>query len=301
MENYISSYADWYLSKGKSVREATIIGSRGCPYRCIFCDKSVFGNKWRARSAGNIVDEIELLVNRYSINGIIFNDDVFDLNKKWVFNFCDEIINRDLKIVWNCNSRINHANKEMYQKMYESGCRYVAFGIEFGNQKILDFAQKDIALEQMPYAIKTAKTAGLNTGGSFMIGMLSENKKTICDTIELAKSLPLERAVFGIVVPMFRTKLYDLAAKEGLIKEDDWGQWDRFKANVSLTHDLSRKQLETINKQVNWESFWHDPSRRVPRVLCKIASKSFPVLNFIFKNHLYEVSRKIIQRFRIFR
>lgn len=285
MKNYISPFENWFGKKpnGDPIRATNIITSRGCPYRCIYCDKNVFGTKWRGRTIKNIVDEIEFLMKEYDINGIIFNDDMFDLKRNRVFDLCDEIIRRKLIVVWGCNSRVNHADKKVYQKMYEAGCRYVAFGVEFGNQNILDFVQKDITIEQIRNAINLAKSVGLRTVGYSMIGMIGENERTISETIEFAKSLDLDSGGFSIVIPFPGTILFDLAAKEGFVDENS--SWQANNTQINLTKDLTREQLNRLVNQAYWEFFWSRPSRRAPKVVCKIFYNLFPIFYLVGGNN----------------
>lgn len=281
MSQYISPFEEWF-GGDTGIRTTNMISGRGCPYGCIYCDHNVFGRKWRGRSADNMVDEMAFLNERYHINGIIFNDDIFDLDKKRVYQICDEIKQRDLDIIWGCNSRANHANKEMYQKMQKSGCRYVAFGIESGNQKILDSMQKNLTLKQISDAVKLAKDVGLATIGYFMIGMLGEDRRTIYDTINFARRLHLDAGGFALTVPLPRTMLYERATKEEVITgKGDWvkiARWSRPERHINLTRDLTQKQLVGILNQANWELYWSSPSRRPPRIVCNFLCGLSPIV-----------------------
>lgn len=229
-----------------------------------------------------MVEEMASLNERYHINGIIFNDDMFDLDKKRVYQICDEIKQRGLDIIWGCNSRANHANKEMYQKMQKSGCRCVAFSIESGNQKILDSMQKNLTLKQISDAVKIAKDVGLTTIGYFMIGMLGEDRRTIYDTINFARRLHLDAGGFAITVPLPGTMLYERATKEEVITgRGDWvklARWSRPERHINLRRDLTQKQLVGILNQANWELYWSSPSRRAPRIICNFLCGLSPVV-----------------------
>ncbi|MFQ5456532.1 MAG: B12-binding domain-containing radical SAM protein [Nitrospirota bacterium] len=241
------------------------------------------------KSVEFVLSEIEMLIEKYKINAIMFDDDEFDLNKKWIRHFCEEIIERELKFIWHCNSRCNYAEKEIYLLMYDAGCRSVSFGIEFGNQKILDFAMKQLTVEQIEKGVKYAKGAGLNVAGYFMMGMMGETEETIKDTINLALRLPLDSGSFGLTVPMIGTELYNMALREGYISKEYWGQWVRTRALVNMTKNLSQNQLNKYVRMANWQFFWSRPRRRIPKTIRKIIIRLFPILYFFTGKKFGEV------------
>ncbi|OGO21363.1 MAG: hypothetical protein A2144_03815 [Chloroflexi bacterium RBG_16_50_9] len=277
MERYFSSFENWF-GRGYGIKGTNMFSSRGCPYSCIYCDKNVFGAKWRGRSAGNIMAEIEILVREYGVNGILFSDDMFDLYPARVYQICDEIKSRGLDIVWGINSRVNHADEEMYRRMKESGCQCVAFGIESGNQNTLDFMRKKITLQQITEAIDIANRAGLKTVGYFMIGMLGENRDTIKQTVKFARGLGLDSGGFSRVVPYPGTTLYRLVEEQGFIRSADTAAVrEETGAGVSLTPDFTPAQLDRIVEKAYWQFFWSRPSRKLPGLVCSFISALFPI------------------------
>jgi len=297
MDKYISSLENWFGDV--SIRATNMIASRGCPYTCIYCDKHVFGDKWRGRNPSNIVDEMQFLVERYKVSGIIFNDDEFDVNKKWVNQLCDEITQRGLDIAWGCNSRCNHADREIYDKMYKSGCRFVAFGIEFGNQEMLNFTRKGFTVKQIIDAVKIAKESKLRATGYFMIGMLGENKQMIKETMKLATKLKLNSGAFVITSPIPGTDLYEMALKEGMIKNRWWCFNRAGKAAVNLTQDLTLEQLNSFRNQAYWELFWNSPDRRLPDSINKILSRLSPLIAYADLDKMIYNIEKIRKALRI--
>jgi magnesium-protoporphyrin IX monomethyl ester (oxidative) cyclase len=281
MERYISSYPERFQHQrvdDRPIRGTNLTVSRGCPYSCIYCDKNVFGNQWRVRRSEQVLDEIELLIQQYGINALMFDDDAFGLNKAWVRDFCAGVKQRGLNIVWHCNSRCNHADAELFRLMYEAGCRSIAFGIEYGNQEVLDRAQKKLSLEEIRRGVQMAKAAGFLVTGYFMLGMLDETKKTIMDTINLAISLPLDAGGFGITVPMPGTELFCLASERGLINNGNWGQWDRTRYRSNLTRDVSYEQLDKLLRLAGWKFFWSRPNRKTPKAFNRLVSGLFPLI-----------------------
>ena len=190
------------------IKSTNLISSRGCPYSCTFCFKDMWGTKWRARSAKNIIEEMDLLYNEYGINGFVFNDDTFVLDKKRVFELCELIKDKGLDVVWYCNGRANLMQEDMLKAMYDAGCRGIAYGIESGNQQILDSMKKSITLDQVRNAVRWTKEAGIHVSGYFMIGMLDETKETIRETIAFAKELELDFYGFSITTPLSKEDRY---------------------------------------------------------------------------------------------
>ena len=209
-----------YLHYNKSLLVATIITSRGCPYQCTFCDRSVFGNRVRMRSIKNIIDEIEMLIRDYGIREINIIDDIFPLHQERVKEFCRELTARKLKISWICGARVDSITPEILKTMKRSGCWMIGYGIESGSQEILDRVKKNITLKKIKQAVKWAKQAGLCTAGTFMFGLPGEDLTTIRDTIMFAKQLSLDRIVFAIFLPLPGSELYKELLQNGGLKRD---------------------------------------------------------------------------------
>jgi len=296
MDEYISSFPERFSDiriDNKPLRGTNITVSRGCPYNCIYCDKSIFGYKWRIRNISSIIEEINSLNRQYGINAIMFDDDMFDLDKNWLKEFCRKLKSDGPKIVWHCNSRANHADLETYRVMYESGCRSIAFGIESGNQQVLNTMRKQLTLKSISEAVYAAKKAQLRVTGYFMIGMIDETKKTILDTIRFAKSLPIDAGGFSLVVPMHGTELYNLAYKRRLIKQGEFGQIDRTDMHINMTEHLTNAQLRKLQKMASWQLFWTRPGRKIPKAAAVILSELFPFFYFVSGGKIVSLVNKV--------
>ena len=250
MEKYIKNHFEswgWKIEGYDKIRSTNLISSRGCPYNCTFCFKGMWGYKWRGRSAENIIAEMELLNEKYNVNGFFFYDDTFVLNKKRVFEFASLLKKSGLDVVWQCNGRVDLMQKDMLEAMRDAGCVGIAYGIESGNQSILDSMRKNITIDQMKKVVKWTKEIGINVAGYFMIGMLGETKETILDTINFAKELDLDFYSFSITTPLPGTELYRGAIKKGLIQTDmtSLKGWD-FDINVNLTNDCTEDDLRAF-------------------------------------------------------
>lgn len=201
----------------RSLPQATLITSRGCPYSCIFCDRSVFGNRYRARSAANVVDEIEEVVRRYGAKEVRFWDDTFNIDRKRVLAICSEIRRRKLDVDWSCLCRANLVDEMMLHEMARAGCWQIDYGIESGSSELLRRIGKGLTLEQIRSAVEKTKAAGIKVRGFFMLGLPGETEETLNQTIEFAKTLKLDVAIFHITVPFPGTDLYLAAVASGEI------------------------------------------------------------------------------------
>jgi len=183
----------------KNFPVAPIISSRGCPYQCKFCaSPAIWHRIIRFRSPANVVDEIEYLVNNFGVKEIHFEDDNLTLKKEHVSQICSLILERNLKISWATPNgiRADQVNFEILQLMKQSGCYYIVFGIESGNQEILDSIEKKEKLIEIERAVNWSHRLGLMTQGFFIFGLPGETEKTIKRTIDFAKKIPLDRAQF---------------------------------------------------------------------------------------------------------
>ncbi len=192
IENYnFNLYRKQYIRKlGGDFPRIPIETSRGCPFSCPFCYR-LFGKRWRAKSPKRVVDEIEYYYEQ--INGRLFEiiDATATLSRKRFLEICEEIKRRglDKKIAWICETRVDSIDEELASKMYTSGCVYVFFGLESGDNEVLAKINKKITAEQIKKAVQTITKNGMRAGGSFIIGHPYDSKKSILNTINLAKEL----------------------------------------------------------------------------------------------------------------
>ena len=207
------------FSKGKRV--TTLFTSRGCPFHCVFCDKSVFGSRWRGRSASNVVQEVDEIVNLYKITSLIIYDDLFTVDRARVNEFCESILRRGYKLDWKCESRVNLVDRETLKLMKRAGCSMIAYGVESGNQHGLDFLNKKIKLEQIRRAFRLTHQAGIETMAYFILGIPVETYEEELKTIKFAQEINPTYVQFSLLSPYYGTKLYKEAVAKGWYKEVD--------------------------------------------------------------------------------
>lgn len=234
----------------KSLRTTQIITSRGCPYNCIYCFKGMWGQRFRKRSADNIIDEIIMLKEKFNIKGIQIVDDLFVMDNKRVHEFCDKIIKQEIDITWVANGRVNVMDMPLLRKMKSAGCRVICYGIESGNQKILDSLNKGVTVGQAEKVIQETWQAGILPHGYLMMGMFDETKKTIKETVDFCNRNGLI-GQFSFVTPIPNTELFELAKKRGKIPYSDewvmenWGEWnDRILINLTEMQDFELISLK---------------------------------------------------------
>lgn len=206
----------------------TMITSRGCPFNCTFCLRSTgihFGNKYRARSPENVIEEIEFLINKYKVREIFFYDDTFTVNQRRIYEICRQIIKNKLNISWSCRTRIDLVTPNLLKIMKLAGCQRIHYGIESGDQHILDCLKKEITIDQVKRTINWTKMADIKILAYFMLGSPKESIGSIKKTIQFANFLNPSYVGFYITTLFPGTELYDSALREGIIKNDIWKEF----------------------------------------------------------------------------
>lgn len=183
-------------------RVGSIITSRGCPYRCTFCSRAVFGHTIRYRSPESVVGEIKYLVDNFGVGELEIRDDTFTVDEARAIEICERIQKSNANIIWNCCGRVNHTSDKLFQALYRAGCRALFFGAESGSQRILQLFKKDITLEQIELAVRQCKKFGILSLASFIIGSPYETEDTVLETINFAKRLNPDFVSFCAFTPL---------------------------------------------------------------------------------------------------
>ena len=193
---------------------AVIMTSRGCPHRCTFCDRAVFGEKFRRRSVSNVMAEVEEVIYKYGAKEIRFFDDTFTLDPAHVEGICKAMKKLRLGIPWTCLTSITALSFNILKMMHESGCWQILFGLESGDDYVLKHLEKGNTVKQNKEAVFLAKKAGLSIRADFLVGSPWETKESLQKTLAFAMSLPLDFAHFNKFVPYPGTDIYkDLTAR----------------------------------------------------------------------------------------
>jgi radical SAM superfamily enzyme YgiQ (UPF0313 family) len=227
----------WHLfeiNKFKSMQKKGkimgMIGSRGCPFDCIFCYRGPSNTKKiRFRTLDNIFKEIRFLKQHYEFEGINFWDDVFTLDKERTKEFCIKFKEYFPNLIWYCQTRIDYLDKELLELMETSGCRLLRLGIESGNDNILKLLNKQITVSLIREKFRLIKQfKNIKTKTYFVLGFPWDTYETIQETICFAKELASNETMFFTAIPYPGTKLYRQTQKHILSLKYDFSQYNHF-------------------------------------------------------------------------
>jgi anaerobic magnesium-protoporphyrin IX monomethyl ester cyclase len=235
--------------------EAKILTSRGCPFNCYFCAvHNVWRRTYRMRSAENVLEEMELLYEKYKVRHFGIVDDNFNISKKRTIEICKGIIERGLEVTLRADSGLylSSIDEETLLMMKKAGFHELYFGIESGNERILkDVIGKKVDLEQVKEVARLCKDLGIVSGGFFMIGVPGETKETMEDTINFAISSNLDRIRMYTCQPFPGSKLYEDSKENGWLTTDfDVSKTLVFESKSYIqTKDFSPEDVAQISKK----------------------------------------------------
>lgn len=258
----------------------TIIDTaRGCPHKCVYClVPLVNGREVRMRSPQRIVDEIEECVNKYKIRNFFLRADTFTWDKDWVIEICSQIIKRRLKIRWGTNSRVDTVCEERLAWMKKSGCWVIGFGVESGNQQILDRMKKQATLESARIAMKLCNKYNIRKYLLFMIGLPWDNLESVRDTIRFAKELDGDFVDFNVAYPLPGTELYEIAKQHSLFEEGSLGKGN-YALPIMRTMYLSVEELARL-RRLSLSSFYFSP-KFIVKTLAKNDISFKVIINYL--------------------
>ncbi len=194
-----------------------VLSSRGCPYRCIFCSNRITtGKKYRYRSAEAIVNELEMLYNKYDRRYVLFIDDNFLVSKKRTYTLMDEIKKRGLheKMTFNFQARGDNVNYELLKDLYDSGFRSIFFGLETASEELMITVKKGETVAECIEAVRMSKEIGFHVSATFIYSLPGETHSDRMDCIRLSNELDLDMVRFNNATPYPGTELYDIAVSE---------------------------------------------------------------------------------------
>lgn len=230
-------------------RSTTVMTSRGCAFSCIWCgSQNIFGRKVRYRSVDNVLDELQLLADKYNIDTVWFVDDTFTLKKSRVMEFCQKVESKKIKLTFGCQAHVKTADEEMFRAMKKAGFVQLDFGVESGSDKVLENLKKNSDAASIKKAFQLAKKAGLRTAATFMFGLPSEKDKDVEKTFLLAKEIKPNFTSSFFLTPYPGTELMDLVEKNNWKIPSDRNDFG-LKKRPSLLINFSEKRMFEIRKQ----------------------------------------------------
>ncbi|MFQ6076434.1 MAG: B12-binding domain-containing radical SAM protein [Candidatus Bathyarchaeia archaeon] len=238
-----------------------VLATRGCPFGCDFCSvPPMWGRLHRRRSVENILDEIEHIYRQYKMETLMFHDDLLVVDNKWAIELCRGMVERGLdKLKWRCNGRVGVMTEELLNHMKKANCRIIFYGIEFGNQRILDLCGKGFTVPEVYKTVDMTKRAGIASYGYFMMGYPTETRETIEDTVALARDLVLNHGMdyagFSIVTPYPGTPLYEYCRRNDLLRITDWSEYTMLHParGVIKLRDVTEEELLELYRRAHHE------------------------------------------------
>ncbi len=220
---HLLNVRDYTSLLGRDNVITTMFTSRGCPYRCTFCDRPyspvLSGFRWR--SAGHVAEEMELCLS-LGIREAFIYDDTFTVRRDRVFELCDEIERRKIKFRWDVRAHVNTMTPELIRRMKQAGCDRIHYGVECGNDRMLRVIKKNMTVAKVREVVAQTKHAGMEVLCYFIIGQQTETASDINDTLNLARELSPNYVHFTVFCPYPGTEIYSEGLNRGVIKDDVW-------------------------------------------------------------------------------
>lgn len=211
-----------YKSRARATPVASILTSRGCPYGCVYCNKNIFGRKFRARSPENVLKEIDLLVKNYGVKQIDILDDNFTLDRERTDRILDLILERGYDLKINCQNgvRADRMDLALIKKMKKAGVFKIGIGVESGDERVSKIIKKHLDLDKAIEATRWAKEEGIIVYGNFMLGLPGDDRESMVKTIEFSKRMDPHIANYTVTVPLPGTEFFEMVEREGRFLED---------------------------------------------------------------------------------
>jgi radical SAM superfamily enzyme YgiQ (UPF0313 family) len=279
MEIYVNNPVG-YINKDKwgkghvidtTVPKSTNINvTRGCPYHCTFCYHDYLGPGYRHRSPQNVLAEMDMLHEKYGVTYFLWADDESIINRKFIYEFCDMMIDSGRDYKFTVSGRVNLVDEPLLLKLKDAGCIMIGYGIESGSQKILDAMKKGVTVEQAKNAILLTRKIFGNADCSLMIGYPGETDETLKETETFCAELDLAPEVIFFATAYPGTPLYQYALDKGLIKDELayishlWEQGEQVAINFTgwTNEELFEKRQQLVTRLKAWNVKRHSRDER---------------------------------------
>ncbi len=232
--------------------------SRGCVFKCDFCaSKITMAQGYRKKSPERCVEEVKRM-HALGFREFMLADDIFTSDQNWAASVCEAITSSGIDMAWSCTNgiRVESADDELFRAMRKAGCYRVSFGFETGSDKVLKLFGKGgkATIEQGKFAVEKARNAGIDTNGFFLLGLSPDNEETMMETIEYARTLPLDMLKFGVAIGFPGTPMFADYASKGLVRSFNWDDYfiytdEPLFAHKHLTYETIRRFMDIAYKK----------------------------------------------------
>lgn len=229
-----------------------LVASRGCPYRCNWCSRPIYGDAFHVRSAEGLAEEMKELKERYGAEHLWFADDVFGLKHRWVEELADAVERRSAAIPFKIQSRVNLMTQEVASALRRAGCTEVWMGVESGSQKILDAMEKGTRVEMAPVARENLRREGIRACFFLQLGYPGETWEDIRNTVELVRETRPDDIGVSVSYPLPGTAFYE-RVREELGEKKNWVDSDDLSVvfKGTYTNDFYRVLRDALHAEVN--------------------------------------------------
>ena len=259
---------------------ASMLGGRGCPMKCVYCQNAEVYDTYRARSPKLIVDEMEYLYKTYNVRHVAFVDEDGLISTKHMREMCDEIIRRGLKVRWGCDARVDRLNDlELLQHMARAGCGFFFHGVESANDETLARMHKggNATAEQTRKAFILAQKAGIRSVASTILGFPGEDRPNAEATVQFLKEIKATYAFFGVPTPFPGSTFGNMCEKNDWIKVRDWEKYTVMNAIIEWPGGPSLlEQTEMLDKA--YKAFYNRPGYWAGRMLYELPRLDWPTI-----------------------
>ena len=246
---------------------ATVVSSRGCPFRCTFCNSP--DKIYRERSMENVIEEVKYL-DKLGIKEVFFFDDLFNLKNDRVYKFCRLLRENNLKVTWSFRGRVTNIDDDIMKELKKSNCERIHFGIETHTNESLKRLNKGITVEQIRNATSLCHKYKINAAGSFMINLPGDTRQDILDRFKFANSLKLDYCQFAILMAYNHTAIFAQGVKEGQWPEDLWLNFIKNPTKDFVVpmwdNGIPRKELDELLRY-GLKKFYFRPSFIAKRIM----------------------------------
>jgi anaerobic magnesium-protoporphyrin IX monomethyl ester cyclase len=270
--------------------------TRGCPYKCNWCAKPIYGNRYNCRSPKKVVEELKLLKEKFQFDHIWFCDDIFGLKPEWVEEFASLVDKEDLKFRFKIQARADLMIKEQYVKALASaGCDNVWMGAESGSQKILDAMDKGITIEQIHEATRLLKQYKIKPSFFIQFGYLGETKEDIRLTIKMINHLLPHDIGISVSYPLPGTGFYE-KVKQDLQQKSNWADSDELA--MMFRNTFQPAFYKQLHRYVHKTYRWHIALNSVKKIVTHPVRANFQLIKKALSG-LYYAPASLIDKIKL--